>query len=155
MQSLFTPWRMAYIRGVSARQGCIFCEKPADPSHHQYILARGRTTFTILNIYPYSVGHLMVVPYRHLGRLSDLTVEEGAELMTELARAERLLRRARPAEGWHLGINLERAAGAGVVGHLHAHVVPHPESGAGGAAGLSETVDDTYARLLPAFAEEA
>jgi len=147
---------MSYILGDKDAAGCIFCHKGSDPSHHQFILRRGALTFTILNLYPYTVGHLMVIPYRHLSRLGALSAEERTEMARSLQQAEGILRRASGAHYFHVGINLGRAAGAGVEGHLHAHLVPREtrddwSRGPAGPDGLPVACEETYRRLRPHF----
>ena len=159
MEDLWTPWRMQYILANKDTTECIFCWKGRDDSHDQLILRHGRFTFTILNLYPYTVGHLMVIPYRHLPRLSALNPEERDELSRSLRQAERLLRAASGARYFHAGINLGRAAGAGVDGHLHAHLVPRDtrddwSRGPAGPEGLPVSCEETYARLLTHFTAE-
>ena len=159
MEELWTPWRMRYILSNKKETGCIFCRKPQETDDDQFILHRGATTFTILNLYPYTVGHLMVIPYRHLPRMRDLTAEELNEMALRLQQAEAILRKAAGARWFHAGINLGRAAGAGVDGHLHAHLVPRgtPASWSG-EEGTSEAppvpVALTYETLLPYFTRE-
>lgn len=156
MDEICTPWRMAYIRSDKEAEGCIFCRKPGESGHHQYILHRGPRTFTILNLYPYTVGHLMVVPYRHLPRCADLDQDELREMSLRLQQAERILRSETGARAFHVGINLGRAAGAGVDGHLHAHMVPVmlDPGWMGPPRPFPEPpmeIDEVYVRLLPRF----
>jgi ATP adenylyltransferase len=160
MEEMWTPWRMRYILANKDEGGCVFCHRSKETKHHGFILSRGPLTFTILNLYPYAVGHLMVIPYRHLPRLNTLTPLEREELALRLAEAERILRRAAGASWFHAGVNLGRAAGAGVDGHLHAHLVPRGlradwTQGPVGADGLPVAIEETYRRLLPWFAEPA
>jgi ATP adenylyltransferase len=124
-QALWTPWRMPYIRRAGKGGGCVFCAALARRSARAaLILSRGRTCFAILNKYPYTSGHLMVAPVAHRGTLEALTDEERLELMSLATRMTgRLQERLKP-HGFNLGINLGRVAGAGVLGHLHLHVVP-------------------------------
>jgi ATP adenylyltransferase len=161
MEELWTPWRMSYIVDAKRTDECIFCRKPGDPEHDRLVLQRGRTTFTILNLYPYTTGHLMIVPYRHLPRFAALREDERKEIGDGLRRAERILRRVLAAGFFHAGINLGRAAGAGVDGHLHVHLVPR---GLPAACGGPETelraeelpigVDEIHERLRPVFDAE-
>jgi ATP adenylyltransferase len=158
MEEMWTPWRMGYILANKEEGGCVFCHRSKETEGHGFILERGPLTFTILNLYPYTVGHLMVIPFRHLPRLSALTRPEREEMALRLARAERILRRASGARWFHAGVNLGRAAGAGVDGHLHAHLVPRavrPDwtQGPEGKDGLPVAIEETYRRLLPYFAE--
>lgn len=125
----------------------------------RFVLHHGATAFVILNLYPYATGHLMVVPYRHLSRFGDLTGEERAELARLLRASERILRAATGARRFHVGINLGRAAGAGVEGHLHAHILPRDARGdwadAPDADEPALPVEETFRRLAPHFNAEA
>lgn len=156
MERLWTPWRMRYILDATRTGDCIFCLRPDDPRHDRFILRRGARTFTILNLFPYTTGHLMVVPYRHVPRLAAIDPEERGEIAAELQRAERLLRAVLGARFFHAGINLGRAAGAGVDGHLHVHLVPRGLPAAcGGPEEAIESeelplpVEEIFARLSP------
>ena len=124
MQQMWTPWRMAYIRREK-RPGCIFCEMlEADDDSAQLILHRSKLAFLVLNKYPYNNGHLMAVPYRHVDTLEALTAEEATDMMAEVALGIRALRCAAKPEGFNIGVNIGKIAGAGVIDHVHAHVVP-------------------------------
>ena len=103
--------------------GCIFCNL-TEPGRDELILVRGRVSFVILNLYPYNNGHLMVVPQRHVANLASTTEEERAELMRLTRHAEIAVNEAYSPQGINMGINLGRPAGAGVLDHLHVHVVP-------------------------------
>jgi len=145
---------MEFISTHAASSGCVFCELPKQLDAESFILHRGETSFTVLNRYPYAVGHLMVIPYRHAARLYELTETERREVARELARAEGALRREYDASDFVSGINLERAAGAGIVGHLHAHLLPRSRSRAeldGPESSLPEPLATTFARLLPFY----
>jgi len=106
-----------------AANGCIFCNT-SEPGRDELVLVRGRVSFVILNLYPYNNGHLMVVPSRHVATLASLTADEQAELMRLTRHAEVALTEAYAPQGINVGINLGRAAGAGVLDHLHVHLVP-------------------------------
>ncbi len=124
MEQLWAPWRLAYIKGPEP-EGCIFCTKPAeDRDEENLIVWRGRSAFVMLNRFPYNSGHVMAVPVRHTGELDDLTPEEVADLWEAVRRSVGALRRALGAQAFNIGINLGRAAGAGITDHLHVHVVP-------------------------------
>jgi ATP adenylyltransferase len=129
-QRLWTPHRLAYIKGenkpVGAEEGdgCPFDRIPKLPDEDGLVVARGRTVYTVLNLYPYSTGHLMVVPYRHVADYTDLDGAETAELAEHTKLAITALRTASQAQGFNIGINLGNVAGAGVAAHLHQHVVP-------------------------------
>ncbi|MFN3653560.1 MAG: HIT family protein [Armatimonadota bacterium] len=124
MERLWAPWRMAYIE-VPPAQGCIFCTKPdAGDDRQQLILYRGEHCFIIMNLFPYNNGHLMVAPYRHTADLVSLSAEEQAEMMRLTRYCVRVLSEAMGPEGFNIGMNLGRTAGAGIADHLHMHVVP-------------------------------
>ena len=142
---------------------CIFCsvsspqQRVGDPSRDDLVLAYGRTCYVILNLYPYNNGHLMVVPRRHIASLTLATVEELSELMQFTRDAESALTEAYRPEGINVGINLGRAAGAGIADHLHVHLVPRWTgdtnfmSVVGQTRVLPEQMDDTARRLRPIF----
>ncbi|MBI3333256.1 MAG: HIT domain-containing protein [Candidatus Omnitrophica bacterium] len=124
---LWAPWRVGYISGILKPQskGCPFCGIPkARSDSKRLILARGRLSFSVLNLFPYTNGHLLVAPYRHVGRFESLTGEEWLELFSLAKDAMRRLKKRMAPHGYNLGINLGRAAGAGIPGHLHLHIVP-------------------------------
>mgnify|MGYP001098176976 CR=1 FL=1 len=151
--NLWAPWRMGYILGPR-EEGCIFCDKPKEnQDERNLILLRGRHCFALLNLYPYSNGHLMIAPYRHVGRLPDLTQDECLEMMSFAQRAVAALSQAVNAEAFNLGINQGGAAGAGIEEHLHLHVVPRWEGDTnfmpvlGAAKVIPQALEETY-RLL-------
>ncbi|TQS19211.1 HIT domain-containing protein [Microbispora hainanensis] len=129
-QRLWTPHRMAYIKGENkpsgsgADDGCPFCEIPKLSDEDGLIVARGSAVFAVLNLYPYNSGHLMVCPYRHVSDYADLDGPETAELAEFTKRATQALRKASGAQGFNVGMNLGGVAGAGIAAHLHQHVVP-------------------------------
>ena len=124
LPAIWAPWREAFILGKKEK-GCIFCRRFRRKNDKtDLILYRGEKSFVIMNLYPYTSGHLMIVPNRHIPLLSDLTPEESAEMMGLAVRAVKGMKKALHPEGFNLGMNLGRAAGAGVAGHLHLHLVP-------------------------------
>jgi ATP adenylyltransferase len=126
-EHLWTPYRMAYIRGEGKPTGehdCPFCVIPTLSDEDGLIVARGTTVFAVLNLYPYNAGHLMVVPYRHVPDYTDLTVEEVAELGSFTQAAMRTIRSVSGAHGFNIGMNQGHIAGAGIADHLHQHAVP-------------------------------
>lgn len=123
MDTLFTPWRMAYIRS-SKQDGCIFCDMLEMDDRAALILLRGRHAFLVLNRYPYNNGHYMAVPYRHVDTLENLTAEETADMMALLSQGIVASRKAFKPEGFNIGANIGKVAGAGVKDHVHMHVVP-------------------------------
>lgn len=127
METLMAPWRYSYIKSTkSGGKTCIFCDFPSDGSGDKkhFIVYRGKTCFVILNAYPYSSGHLMIIPYRHTTDLSSFTQEEALEFHELTARAIACLKEAFHPDGFNVGINLGAAAGAGIDTHIHCHVVP-------------------------------
>jgi ATP adenylyltransferase len=121
---LWAPWRLEYIAQADEEGGCVFCEAAAGEDEETLVVHRGGRAFVLLNKFPYSSGHLMVAPYRHVGEFGDLTDEEALEVhrLTEQGLAA-LAETYRP-QGYNLGWNLGRIAGAGVADHVHLHVVP-------------------------------
>jgi ATP adenylyltransferase len=127
MERLWAPWRMEYIDSARDEEetGCLFCEKPKESDDEKaLILARQEKSFAMLNKYPYNSGHLMVAPFRHVGQLEDLEDGEALDMQKLLARSIKALKEAMQPDGFNLGMNLGRVAGAGVPDHLHWHVVP-------------------------------
>jgi ATP adenylyltransferase len=126
-EHLWTPYRMAYIKGAgkpTTTSDCPFCIIPGLPDDEALIVARGTTVFAVLNLYPYNAGHLMVVPYRHVPDYTDLTAEEVAELGAFTQQAMRVVRATSGAHGFNVGMNQGSVAGAGIADHLHQHAVP-------------------------------
>lgn len=124
MYRLWAPWRLQYIQEHD-RQKCIFCQKSQEKKDTEnYILMRGETCFVILNIFPYNNGHIMVVPYRHIASLAEMTRVETMEMMEFTDKMVRLLKKVMQPDGFNIGINLGRFAGAGIEEHIHMHVVP-------------------------------
>jgi ATP adenylyltransferase len=125
MDYLWTPWRYQYISNAAqGEEACVFCYAfGADRDPELLVLHRGRVCAVILNRFPYTTGHLMIAPYRHVALLEDGSPEELGELAELSARCQRAMRHAYRPDGFNLGMNLGRCAGAGVVGHFHMHVV--------------------------------
>ena len=125
MKRIFTPWRMKYINSEKKENGCIFCDviERKDDSVN-LIIYRGYKTFVILNRYPYTSGHLMVIPYQHSETLSNLDIETRTEMMELVNKASEVVKEVYKPEGFNIGINMGSAAGAGIADHIHIHVVP-------------------------------
>lgn len=124
MERIWAPWRMEFIRQAKV-VGCIFCQHSKDVDDREaLILQRGAHAFTMLNKYPYNSGHLMVIPYRHTDQLEDLKAATAEEIFAVSGRWTDILQQRFKAEGFNLGANLGRVAGAGVLGHFHFHIVP-------------------------------
>jgi ATP adenylyltransferase len=125
MDYLWTPWRYRYIADASKAEGCIFCDAlAAKDDSKTHIVFRGAKNFVLLNRFPYTTGHVMVVPYAHVAEFSAADLETLAEMMSIAQRVQSALEKTYHPQGYNLGMNLGRAAGAGVVGHLHLHVLP-------------------------------
>ena len=161
MKPLWAPWRMDFIlqNKSSAPAGCIFCVKPKEQQDRKnYILYRGAHVFVMLNIYPYNNGHLLISPYLHAKDLAQLDRAVQADLMAATQRSVTALAAAASPDGFNIGINLGKAAGAGIEDHLHIHVVPRWAGDTNYMPVLSETrvipehLDATYETLLPHFA---
>ena len=124
LDRLYTPWRLAYVTGAAKSADCVFCAALAGVDADPLIVFRGTACFVILNLFPYNNGHLMVVPNRHMATLVDATAGELSEMMELTRRSEIALREAFSPHGINVGINLGKAAGAGILDHLHIHAVP-------------------------------
>ena len=158
MDRLYTPWRLAYVTEASiVTPECVFCAALAAADREPLIIHRGRRTFVILNKFPYNNGHLMVVPERHVGHLVELETDELHEMMELTRTAERALTATYGPHGFNMGLNLGKPAGAGVLNHLHMHVVPRWNGDTNFMAVVGETrvlpeeLATTAARLRDAF----
>ena len=156
---LYTPHRMAYIKGEGKGGGCPFCEIPNSSDEDGLIVRRGELAYAVLNLYPYNSGHLMLVPFRHVASYDELTVEEAAEVAALTQHALRALRHASGAQGFNVGMNLGVVGGAGIAAHLHQHVVPRWGGDTnfmpvvGHTRVLPQLLPDTRALLARAWAE--
>jgi ATP adenylyltransferase len=150
-QRIWAPWRLAYVKDASkAEQECIFCAKPADDDDEaNLIVHRGERCFVILNLFPYTNGHLMVAPYEHLATLGEVDPETVAEMMRLTQRAMAVLEDRYEPHGYNVGFNQGRVAGAGVEHHIHMHVVPRW----GGDTNFMPVLADT--RVMPQTLEES
>lgn len=162
MKDLWAPWRMQYILGPKCRNGCVLCApEQTDEDEERLIVYRGRHVFVMLNRYPYSSGHLMVIPYRHVSDITDLSPEEGHELMEVVQLSCRALREYCHPQGMNVGLNLGEAAGAGIGMHMHMHIVPRWNGDSNFMAVLDdvrvipEALEETYRRLVPVFSRLA
>lgn len=143
MDYLWTPWRYAYVSGANPTAGCIFCDAPKHSDEESRIVYRGTTCYIILNTFPYTNGHVMIVPYAHLDELQKLPGESAQEMMSLSQRMESVLRRLYKPDGINLGMNIGKAAGAGIAGHIHMHVLPRWVADANFISVIGET------RVLP------
>jgi ATP adenylyltransferase len=163
LKRLWAPWRAEYIycpdnKPSSDRRHCLFCRLRRERDDRpMLILTRGRTGLAVMNRFPYNNGHLMIAPYRHVATFEKMTGRESAEMFELLGNALSALRRAFKPEGFNVGANLGRAAGAGVAGHVHLHVVPRWQGDSNFMPLLAETkvvsehLQTTYRRLLGAM----
>jgi len=157
---MWAPWRMSYVtREPAERAECMFCELPRrEDDDATYILRRGRTAFVIMNRYPYNNGHLMVVPYVHVPRLTDLDAETAAEMMELTRESQTVVQAVMRPHGLNLGMNQGSAAGAGIEEHLHLHIVPRWVGDTNFMPAIGDTrvipqhLDETYALLREGFA---
>ena len=143
MDYLWTPWRYAYVSGSNPIHQCIFCDAPKQSDQESRIAHRGLHCYVILNTYPYTNGHVMIVPYVHLDELQALALEAAQEMMALAQRMETVLRSLYHPDGINLGMNLGKAAGAGVAGHIHMHILPRWIADANFVSVIGET------RILP------
>jgi ATP adenylyltransferase len=147
---------MSYILSDKRSKDCVFCQKLAQGPEHDrenYVLFRAQHTFAILNLYPYNNGHLLVLPYEHVSSLEELSPEVQAEMMHLVSHFIKLMRQAVNPDGFNLGINIGKAAGAGIDDHVHIHVVPRWQGDTNFMPVIAEMrvipewLDDTYAKL--------
>jgi ATP adenylyltransferase len=161
---MWAPWRMAYVSAENDHEHegprCVFCDIPAQGDDARaLILARGAHCFVVMNAYPYASGHLMVVPYAHLDRLTDLTPDATIEMMDLARTAQGVLSMAMGPHGFNLGMNQGSAAGAGIADHLHLHLVPRWSGDTnfmpvtGDVRVMPQSLEETYAMLKPGFTE--
>ncbi|MGC9012153.1 HIT family protein [Thermogladius sp.] len=124
MRILWSPWRYQYVKTAAGAQECLFCKLQSARDDEAYIVYRGRFNFVVLNTFPYNTGHVMVAPYRHVDSLEKMSDEELLELMQLVNKSMAAIRKSLNPEGFNIGVNIGRPAGAGVPGHVHVHVVP-------------------------------
>ena len=124
MRQLWAPWRLEYVQAADEQPGCVFCRALELPDEEALVVHRGERAFVLLNKYPYSPGHLMVAPRRHEGEFGALDADEALEVHRLASAALGILAETMRPQGFNLGWNLGRIAGAGVVDHVHLHVVP-------------------------------
>lgn len=158
MNHLWSPWRMAYIENHIKESGCVFCNAQAQADGEENLIAfRGKNAYVILNRFPYTSGHLMVIPFSHVPNLEELAPETRAEMMELTSRCTTILREVYRTQSFNVGVNIGEAAGAGVLGHVHIHIVPRWAgdtnfmSSVGTTRVLPEALEDTYKRIHKAF----
>ncbi len=155
MDTLWAPWRAAYIKRIGTKQkGCLFCRILSSTKDKQnYIFLRRKYAYAVLNVYPYSNGHCLVLPNRHVNDIDKLSQEEMADMMGVVVETKKLLAHVLKPEGFNIGMNLGRLAGAGIPGHLHMHIVPRWKGDhnfmpiTAGARVISQSLDTTYTLL--------
>jgi ATP adenylyltransferase len=158
MKHLWSPWRMTYIEKHEKQAGCVFCNAQARTDSAENLIAfRGKNVYVILNLFPYTSGHLMVVPFEHKASIEDLDAATRTEMMELTSRCMEILRKLYNPHGFNMGANIGEAAGAGVPGHVHIHIVPRWSGDTnfmttlGNARVLPEFLEDTYKRVKEAF----
>ena len=158
MKHLWSPWRMKYIESDQKHDGCVFCDAQAKVDGAENLIAfRGKNAYVILNRFPYTSGHLMVIPFEHKPNLEELDAETRAEMMELASRCMSVLRNIYKPQGFNMGANIGEVAGAGVKGHVHIHIVPRWAgdtnfmSSVGETRVLPEALENTFKRVREAF----
>ena len=161
MDRLWTPWRYQYVQKAKKEGGCIFCRMAAEQDDESnFIVFRGSRNFIVLNIFPYTTGHMMIVPYEHVDALECASEEALQEMILLARRSEGHLREVYKPAGFNLGMNLGELAGAGIADHIHMHVLPRWPGDAnfmttvGETRVLPEELPVTYRKLKEAFQGE-
>jgi ATP adenylyltransferase len=157
VEHLWAPWRVEYIQKEKP-EGCILCDKPVEDKDTQnYLLYRGQNNFIMLNSFPYNTGHLMVVPYRHVASLEELTDAELHEHFEIVRLSIKILRQAYKPDGFNVGVNMGKVAGAGIDDHMHTHIVPRWQGDTNFMPVMAdikivnEALAETYQRLKELF----
>jgi ATP adenylyltransferase len=157
---LWTPWRMPYLRGEDKQDGdgCVFCAKAAaEDDAREYVVARSAQVYVTLNLYPYNNGHALIVPYAHVPSLEDLSPDALLDLMLTVNKTLAALRKAYQPHAFNLGVNIGAAAGAGIAGHVHLHIVPRWNADTNfmavtaGTRVIPDLLDATYQALRAAW----
>jgi ATP adenylyltransferase len=158
MDYLWTPWRYAYVTNAEKVSGCIFCDLPkCGDDAKVHIVHRARSCYIVLNTYPYTSGHVMIVPFAHVDELQKLPADTAHEIIELTQRMEGVLRQLYAPDGVNLGMNIGKAAGAGVAGHVHMHILPRWVGDtnfmtvAGESRVLPEALEETYQRIRGAM----
>jgi ATP adenylyltransferase len=159
---LWSPWRYSYLTALKNPEGCIFCAMADDSAHDRehLIVFRAERNFIVLNRFPYTSGHLMIVPYMHVPDLAGMDEATASEMMLLTRAADRKLREVYRPDGLNVGMNIGESAGAGIAGHIHMHVLPRWTGDAnfmttvGQARILPEELDTTWGRLTEAFSDD-
>jgi ATP adenylyltransferase len=159
LEQLWAGWRASYVKTVDDKPDapCLFCRLPEESDEEALIIERTSLAFSVLNRFPYTTGHLMVTTYRHLSGIADLTSAERSEVWGLLVRAEAVLTASMRPQGFNMGANLGRVAGAGIPDHLHFHLVPRWSgdtnfmTATGGTGVLPESLEDTWTNVRSAM----
>ena len=158
MDYLWTPWRYAYVTNAEKVSGCIFCDLPKSGDDAKvHIVHRARYCYIVLNTYPYTSGHVMIVPFDHMDELQKLSADAAHEMIELTQRMEGVLRQLYAPDGVNLGMNIGKAAGAGVASHVHMHILPrwigdtNFMTVAGESRVLPESLEITYERIKGAM----
>ena len=161
MDHLWSPWRYRYVSSAPASGECLFCRKSSETEDKKnYVLVRAERNFVLLNLYPYTSGHLMIAPYAHVPSLDHADPKDLEEMIRLARRAEQALRSVYHPDGFNIGINIGMTAGAGIPGHLHMHVVPRWAGDVSFMTAIGETrvlpedLDTTYEKLLAALSSK-
>jgi ATP adenylyltransferase len=159
MKRIFAPWRYKYIKNPDS-EGCIFCRAvSSDDDRKSGVLFRGEFSFVIMNKYPYNNGHIMVAPYKHTGNFGDMNEDEMLELSVNIRKWQEVIKKAMKPDGFNIGMNIGRIAGAGFENHLHYHLVPRWSGDTNFMPIIVETkvvpisIDEAYDILLEAYKE--
>jgi len=162
MNYLWSPWRMEYIRNHNKETVCAFCTELSRPDGPENLIVhRSERVFLILNRFPYTSGHLMIVPYKHVPTLAELDPPSRNELLEVANQAMQILKAVYHPQGFNVGMNIGEAAGAGITGHVHMHVVPrwmgdtNFMSSLSGTRVLPETLEDSFRRIQAAWKEQS
>jgi ATP adenylyltransferase len=161
MKRLFSPWRMNYIQNSKGNdEGCIFCSAlRKDDNCENLVIARGKASFVMLNLFPYTSGHMMVAPFDHKPNLDELSPQSRGEMMELVSQCMVVLKKVYKPQAFNVGANIGEAAGAGVPGHVHLHIVPRWAgdtnfmSTVGEVRVLPESIPQTYSRVRAAWQE--
>jgi ATP adenylyltransferase len=158
---LWAPWRMKYITGIEKKdEGCVFCSKPQqnrERDRDNLLLYRGEKCFVLMNLFPYNNGHLMIIPYQHTSDILNVDAETSAELWALVCKSKSALTAAMHPDGFNIGMNIGRVAGAGIDQHIHMHIVPRWNGDTnfmpvvGETKVISQSLNDAYDALLPHF----
>ncbi|MBW4435506.1 MAG: HIT domain-containing protein [Pleurocapsa minor GSE-CHR-MK-17-07R] len=160
MDHLYTPWRMAYIRGEKTpSSGCLFCTAPTQPPAQSQVVARSQHVYVIMNRYPYNNGHVMVVPFAHVASMEEMLPDALLDLMQTTNRAIAALRKLYNPAAFNIGANIGQAAGAGIAEHFHLHVVPRWPGDAnfmtvtGDTRVIADTIENTFHELVAVWSQ--